>query len=145
MVFHIFEGKTDKKIDFLYNIMVSKSQKQISKFSFEPKTYGYFLISALASKMSQLKKYWLIFMLSSDYLLSNIIICIWFFDLTHFRELGQKYRNFYVPFWFKWKLWNLLLRFTDLYEYYSLLMFQSHKLMVGQFYDPFWSFFLKPT
>ena len=37
-------------------------------------------------------------MLISDRLSSNIIICIWFFDLTHFRELGHEYRNILV--WF---------------------------------------------
>ena len=39
-------------------------------------------------------------MLISNYLSSNIIICICFltFDLTHFRELGQNYRNILVPF-----------------------------------------------
>ena len=33
-------------------------------------------------------------MLISDYLSSNIII----FDWTHFRELGQKYKNIFVQF-----------------------------------------------
>ena len=37
-------------------LKVSKSQKQISKFSFEPKTNDFLCISTLASKMSQLKK-----------------------------------------------------------------------------------------
>jgi hypothetical protein len=37
-------------------------------------------------------------MLISDYLSSNIIICVLFFDLTHFRELGQKYRYIFVHF-----------------------------------------------
>ena len=36
-------------------------------------------------------------MLISDYLSSNIIICI-FFDLTHFRELGQKQKNIQIVF-----------------------------------------------
>ena len=35
----------------------------------------------------------------SDYLSSNIIVCI--FELTYFRELGQKYKNNFVGFWFK--------------------------------------------
>ena len=38
-----------------------------------------------------------------------------FFDLTHFRELGQKYKNIFVGFWFKWKLSYLLSILTDLY------------------------------
>ena len=37
-------------------LKVSKSHKQISKFSFEPKRNVLFFISALASKMSQLRK-----------------------------------------------------------------------------------------
>ena len=42
-------------------------------------------------------------MLISDYLtavhlLSNIKICILFFDLAHFIELGQKYKNIFVRF-----------------------------------------------
>ena len=37
-------------------------------------------------------------MLISDYLSSNIMICILFFDLIHFRELGQKYKNIFVKF-----------------------------------------------
>ena len=40
-------------------------------------------------------------MLISNYLSSNIIICICFliwFDLTHFRKLRQKYRNILVRF-----------------------------------------------
>ena len=40
------------------SLKISKSQKQISKFSFEPKNKRIlFCISALASKMSQMKKY----------------------------------------------------------------------------------------
>ena len=37
-------------------------------------------------------------MLISDYVSYNIIICILSFDLTHFRELGQNYRNISVQF-----------------------------------------------
>ena len=37
-------------------LKVSKSHKQISKFSFEPKTNNFLCISVLASKMSQLRK-----------------------------------------------------------------------------------------
>ena len=41
----------------LYILKVSKFQKQIFLFSFEPKNErNYFLNSALASKMSQIKK-----------------------------------------------------------------------------------------
>ena len=36
-------------------------------------------------------------MLISDYLSSNMIICI-FFDLAYYREVGQKYRNIFVRF-----------------------------------------------
>ena len=35
-------------------------------------------------------------MLISDYVSYNIII--WFLDLIHFRELGQKYKNIVVRF-----------------------------------------------
>jgi hypothetical protein len=34
-------------------------------------------------------------MLISDYLSYNIMICILFFYLTHFRELEQKYKNIF--------------------------------------------------
>ena len=93
-------------------LKVSKSQKQISKFSFEPKTVRFFCISALASKMSQSKKSWLIIMLISDYLTSNIIIWF-FFNLTHFRVLGQKYKNIFLCFLvqmktLKFAFWDLL-------------------------------------
>ena len=38
-------------------------------------------------------------MLISDYLSSNIIHNLHsFFDFTHFRELGQKYKNIFVQF-----------------------------------------------
>ena len=37
-------------------------------------------------------------MLISDYLSSNIIICIVFFDLTYFRAVGQKYTSIFVHF-----------------------------------------------
>jgi hypothetical protein len=42
-------------------------------------------------------------MLISDYLSSKIIIFVsfCFLDLTHFRELGQKYKNIFIRFWFK--------------------------------------------
>ena len=42
---------------FWWMLKVSKSQKQMSKFSFEPKMNdSFFCTSALASKMSKLKK-----------------------------------------------------------------------------------------
>ena len=45
------------KIACLVNLKVSKIQKQILLFSFEPKNErNYLLNSALASKMSQIKK-----------------------------------------------------------------------------------------
>ena len=37
-------------------------------------------------------------MLITDYLSSNIIIFFPFFDLTYFREVGQKHRNIFVGF-----------------------------------------------
>ena len=37
-------------------------------------------------------------MLISDYLSSNIIICILFLICTYFREVGQKYKNIFVRF-----------------------------------------------
>ena len=65
---------------------------------FEPKTkLKYFCISALASRIGEIKKQWPIRMLII-WLSSNMIICNWFFDLTHFRELGQIYRNILVRF-----------------------------------------------
>jgi hypothetical protein len=43
--------------DILGRLKVSKSQKQVLKFSFEPKTEGkYFCIFDLISKMGQIKK-----------------------------------------------------------------------------------------
>ena len=44
-------------------------------------------------------------MLISDYLSSNIIICI-FFDLIHCRELGQKYKSIFVQFLIQMKTSN---------------------------------------
>ena len=45
----------DKKL--IFELKVSKSQKQILKFSFEPKNkQKYFCISALASKTGQIRK-----------------------------------------------------------------------------------------
>ena len=64
--------------------------------SFEPKNERkYLCISALASKMGQIIKKWLIIMLISDYLSSNNNLHS-LFDLTYFREVGQKYRNIFV-------------------------------------------------
>ena len=37
-------------------VKIGKSQKQILKFSFEPKTIDFFCISALASKSGRIKK-----------------------------------------------------------------------------------------
>ena len=61
---------------FFSLLKVSKSRKQI--FHLNQKRTIFFFIFALASKMDQLKK-WLISLLISDYLLSNIIICICIF------------------------------------------------------------------
>ena len=44
-------------------------------------------------------------MLISDYVSSNMILCL-FFHLTHFRELGQKYRNIFVLFLVQMKTLN---------------------------------------
>ena len=69
-------------------MQICLSRKQILKFSFEPKKERkYFCISTLVSKLSQIIEQWLIIMLISDYLSSNMINCI--FYLTHFRELGR--------------------------------------------------------
>ena len=43
-------------------------------------------------------------MLISDYLSSNNLHS--FFDLTHFRELGQKYKNIFVRFLVQMKTLN---------------------------------------
>ena len=62
-------------------LKVSKSQKQILKFSLEPKTeQKYFCISGIASKKRSNQK--------------NTL----FFDLTSFYLLGQKYKNIFVHF-----------------------------------------------
>ena len=45
-------------------------------------------------------------MLIIDYVSSNMIICLCFFHLTHFRELGQKYRNIFVLFLVQMKTLN---------------------------------------
>mgnify|MGYP006976004459 CR=1 FL=1 len=37
-----------------------------------------------------------------------------FFDLTYFREVGHKYKNIFVCFWFKWKYPKVILKLTDL-------------------------------
>ena len=42
-------------------------------------------------------KYFLKIMLISDYLSSNVITCIYFFDLTHFRE-GRNTKTFFFVF-----------------------------------------------
>ena len=79
-------------------LIKSKGQAYQMKFFlasiFQNVSDNIFLISALASKMSQSKKLVII------YHLSSMIFCI-FFYLTHFRELGQKYKYTFVRFWFK--------------------------------------------
>ena len=50
-------------------------------------------------------------MLISDYLSSNVIVCI-FFYLTHSRELWQKYKNIFIRFGFKRNFKIYFLRFT---------------------------------
>ena len=92
-------------------LKVSKFQKQIFLFSFEPKNeWIYFWNSTLASKMSQIKKWRHFIILISEYLIQ---LRDYFFYLTHLRSLGQKKKSF--SFWFKWEQENLLLKFTDLY------------------------------
>ena len=67
-------------------LKVSKFQKQIFLFSFEPKNkQNYFLNSALASKMSQIKKMKALYYMGVFDTIDNI-----FFYWTHFRSLGQK-------------------------------------------------------
>jgi hypothetical protein len=97
------QPKTQTDVKKWYFMKDSKSQKQISRFSFELKNecFWFFCISALVVKMSQLKKRMLFIMIISDYLSSNIIICNCFLDLIHFRELGQIYKNIFVCFWLK--------------------------------------------
>ena len=51
-------------------------------------------------------------MLISDYLSSNVITCIYFFDLTHFRE-GRNTKTFFL-FLVQMETLNLLPKFTDL-------------------------------
>ena len=45
-------------------------------------------------------------MLISDYVSSNIIICLCFYHLTHFRELWQKYKIIFVWFLVQMKTLN---------------------------------------
>ena len=53
----ILSNATVVKTDAEKKVKVTQSQKQISKFSFEPKTkLKHFCNSALASKMDQIKK-----------------------------------------------------------------------------------------
>ena len=42
-------------------------------------------------------------MLISDYVSYDTIICIWFLNLIHFVELGQKYKSIFVCFLFQMK------------------------------------------
>ena len=78
------------------SLKVSKFQKQIFLFSFEPKNdQNYFLNSALASKMSQIKK------MKAHYYINKGYLIQWrhqFFYLTHFKTLGQKSKNNFVLF-----------------------------------------------
>ena len=53
-------------------------------------------------------------MLISDYLSPNIYNLHSFFDLTHFRELGQKYKNIFVRFLVQMKTSKFPLRLSDL-------------------------------
>ena len=45
-------------------------------------------------------------MLISNYVSFNVIIRLCFFYLTHFRELGQKYKNIFVRFLVQMKTLN---------------------------------------
>ena len=51
-------------------------------------------------------------MLISDYLSSDIIICIGFFDSTHFRELGAEMQKYFSSFLVQLK--TLRICFRDL-------------------------------
>ena len=46
---------------------------------------------------------------------SSIIICLCFFIWSILESYGRNTKIFLFSFWFKWKLWILLLRLTDLY------------------------------
>ena len=94
----------------LHFLKVSKFQEHIFLFSFAPKNKWFFLDSALASKMSQIKK-WRHFIIL---MFKNSIIEPLIFLFDHFRSLGQKSKNNFVWFWFKWEQDNLLLKFADL-------------------------------
>ena len=78
-------------------LKVSKFQKQIFLFSFEPKNQrNYFLHSALASKKSRIKK-----MKALYYIIRGRVLMYQtplFFDLTYSRSLGQKSKNNLVRF-----------------------------------------------
>ena len=56
------------------------------------------------------------------YHLANIIICILFFDLTHFRELGQKYRNIFVRFSVQMKTRKFAFEINWALEGFSILL-----------------------
>ena len=73
-------------------------RKQISLFSFDPKTeQKYFLISALASKKrSDQKNKGTLYHLGLFNIIINYIIK--FFDLNSFERLGQKSKNIFVRF-----------------------------------------------
>ena len=85
--------------------MVIKSRKQILRFSFEPKNeLKYFCISALASKIGQIKKMEALYTANWRILFcfSNTTFLIW----PLFRGYGRNTKNIVVcfKFWF----WNLL-------------------------------------
>ena len=57
-------------------IKVSKSQKQILKFSFEPENERkYFCISALASKVGQIQRY--TYRVLQTIQMKLILLCVW--------------------------------------------------------------------
>jgi len=97
-------------------LKVSKSQKQILLFSFEPKNeWNYFLISALASNEA-MKLQWRHFIwYINEGVLNRIKDFIFLFDLFWIHRAEIKIISF--VFWFKLTQQNLLLKLTDLYRH----------------------------
>ena len=89
--------------------------------------YANFFIPALASKKS-LNQTTLLY----DYVnypLIGDIKCLYFFDLTSFKRLGQKSKVVSFGFWFKWEQENLLSKLTDLYSMLKTDYFTSVALI----------------
>ena len=71
-------------------------------------------------------------MLISDYLSSNILFCIFFFYLAHFRELGQKYKNIFVRFLVQMKTSRLI-------DLWSPTLFIKWSQFFRQFFRSNWA------